>query len=374
MAALWKSKNKECDLIIDISSHSVGAVLTDFQNTKPKILFSRRLYLPLGTLAREALEKKTLESLEIILDNLLKEEVALKNKQIRKILCIMSAPWVVSGVNEISAREEKEILITQKTIDALLGKEMSEKKIITQTAVTIEKWLTQIKLNGYLIKNPIGKRAQDIKATAFESRARTEWLEKVEKIIFRRFHRESYFHSHSFILLNAIEQLFPENKNYLLIEITGETTELTIIKNGVIKRIYNFGLGKNIFLKSVAEKFGVEADIALSFLKIYQDKKAEQKFSNAISETISIAEKDWINSLNNFLENSKIKPQTIFLSVDPLFASFFKSYISNYLGKEGERKIISLGSEVLSNFIDLSGNQYDPTLALGLLSLKQIHS
>lgn len=374
MAALWKSKNKECDLIIDISSHSVGAVLTDFQNTKPKILFSRRLYLPLGTLAREALEKKTLESLEIILDNLLKEEVAPKNKQIRKILCIMSAPWVVSGVNEISAREEKEILITQKTIDALLGKEMNEKKIITQTAVTIEKWLTQIKLNGYLIKNPIGKRAQDIKATAFESRARTEWLEKVEKIIFRRFHRESYFHSHSFILLNAIEQLFPENKNYLLIEITGETTELTIIKNGVIKRIYNFGLGKNIFLKSVAEKFGVEADIALSFLKIYQDKKAEQKFSNAISETISIAEKDWINSLNNFLENSKIKPQTIFLSVDPLFASFFKSYISNYLGKEGERKIISLGSEVLSHFIDLNGNQYDPTLALGLLSLKQIHS
>lgn len=374
MAALWKSKNKECDLIIDISSHSVGAVLTDFQNTKPKILFSRRLYLPLGTLAREALEKKTLESLEIILDNLLKEEVAPKNKQIRKILCIMSAPWVVSGVNEISAREEKEILITQKTIDALLGKEMSEKKIITQTAVTIEKWLTQIKLNGYLIKNPIGKRAQDIKATAFESQARTEWLEKVEKIIFRRFHRESYFHSHSFILLNAIEQLFPENKNYLLIEITGETTELTIIKNGVIKRIYNFGLGKNVFLKSVAEKFGVEADIALSFLKIYQDKKAEQKFSNAISETISIAEKDWINSLNNFLENSKIKPQTIFLSVDPLFASFFKSYISNYLGKEGERKIISLGSEVLSHFIDLNGNQYDPTLTLGLLSLKQIHS
>ncbi|GEM_PF-6692720 len=383
----FRNIKPEINLIVDISSHSVGAALVDFAENKPAIIISDRLFLPISKEeSRQQLENSILEHLDQILEKTIRDGAhklhlkysELGDKKIEKILCVMASPWVIPKISISKKNYEKTIQITDKALDEFLKDEATSADAGSGKdkfySVGLEKILIQTKLNGYPIKNPAGRKAHEIEAVLFESRANLEWLERVEKLIYRRFHRESFFHSHILSTFTALEKIFPENKNYLLTEITGETTEITLIEDGGIKKSFGFDIGKNVFLRNISQRFNVDAEVALSFLKLYEEKGAEQKFNSDVGETVRQAEESWRKNFTEFLMKLNVNTPTIFLSVDTFFAPSFKRCIENKNEKTEKYTIINLDALTLGRFLELGDNSYDPILALSVLFLRKIHS
>lgn len=382
MSALFSKKNKEgINLIIDLSSGSVGGALVDFSEEKPKIITNQRLYLPLNhSINREFWEKSIFEKLEELLENLTKEgankfhldQEKFGERKIKKTFCVVSAPWSSSSIEKFGKTEKEPFLVTLKSIQEMAEKQSRGES--QENFMPIERRIVQVKLNGYLTENPLNKKTRKIELTAFEGRIDKKIIGNLERVISRKIQSEIIFHTHTLAVFSILEKIFPESKNYLISEITGEATELTLVEDGMIKKTISIPKGKNFFLRAVSEKFRVNPEVALSFLRLYYERKAEKNFFSAIDEIMGKNEKEWVTDLNNVLNEEKFSPTEIFLSVDPQFAGFFENYLKRDLKNLHQREIepVYLGNKFLTKLVNFKNKTYDPFLSIASLSFKNI--
>jgi len=245
------SKTGEINLIVDIGSQSVGGALVILGDV-PEIVFSKRIRLPWSKVRNE---EKTgeliLKSLNELLGIVLKEgatalhldEHKLESKKIKRVLCVVSSPWCVSKTSSLTYKGEKSLEITPKIMESILTQDESREANVTvdnKDYRLIEKKVLRVKLNGYVTLNYLNKKATNIEVSVFEGRILEEFMIKVEKILSRLINADVVFHSYTLSSLAVVQDLFPQTKNYVLTEITGGRTDVTLIEDGLIKRTESF--------------------------------------------------------------------------------------------------------------------------------------
>jgi len=400
---LKDKKKKGVYLVVDVGNFSVGVALVYLQeNHIPEIILNRRLSLPL---TEKWNKEKSLDdicqNLQKLLKIVLKESAKtlhislkkLETKKIKDVLCIVSSPWCISKIKSYGIKEKTPTEITPRLIDLITKKinkydletpESPEKQAKNLAKIgeseelykIIEKKIIQTKLNGYITFDPINKMAREIELSIFEGKILKKAIGKIGSTIHAQVSANILFHSFSLTGFAIIEEMFPESHDYLLVEVGGEITELTSVRDGLIVGSTYLESGKNLFLRNVTKEFGVNPDIALSFIKLFYEKRSEKEFNNKIKDVIKHSELEWIDNFKKTLSTLKEKlPVKIFLAMESPLVPFWSEFIKNQLIESplsSNSEVISLNNNALSQFCKFSTSESDTLLAIDTIFLDKI--
>ncbi len=357
-----KKKRGELVLVFDIGSSSVGGALFYIEESGvPNIIFSAREPI--------ILEKKiefdrfltlTMRALEVIAVKVHTAGLGAPNR----IFCVLSSPWYASQTREVFLEKNVPFIFNTKLADSLTQKEISlfKEEHISQLMGTsneirpIEIKNIKTMLNGYVTDSPINKKAKELKMSFFISMSPSKTLERIEETLGEYFHIKNIKFS-SFVLASftVARDIFIHQENFLLIDVSGEVTDISIIKKDILSESISYPLGRNFIIRGVASAFNCSLAQAKTFISLYKDGHAEAEIEKTLEPVIEKLKAQWLKAFQESLVNISNDisiPATIFITVDQDFANFFSETIkieefSQYTLTESKFRIIFLSTQAL---------------------------
>src|SRR3989344_5759849 len=331
--AILKAERDNLTLVFDIGSSSVGGAL--FWRDKsgiPKIILTVREPIVL----KEEININqflllTAQTLEIVVGKIFAAGLGAP----AKIFCVLSSPWYVSQTRIISFVKNTPFAFTAKLADDLIQKEISlfKEEHLAQYADTensvrlIELKNIKITLNGYETSDTLSQRGKELAMIVFLSMSPEKILTKIEETIARYFHsKEIKFSSFVMAFFTMIRDLYSNKDNFLLVDISGEITDISMIKKNILQESASFPLGHNFIIRGVASALNCGLGEARSFISLLKDEHADYAITKKVEPIIDKLKTEWLRkfqeSLSN-LSNDISIPVTIYMAIDKDFADFF---------------------------------------------------
>jgi len=380
---LQNSKKDEIIAILDIGSGSVGGALVSYPiNKNPKILYSVRAPIIFyDKFNYERFFKSTLLTIKKILQILYNE--SLKTGNPKQIFYILAAPWYVSQSKNIVFEDSNTFLTTREKIDTIIADQVKNLKIKINTVYenftndnmrTIEINNLQIKLNGYKTNAPYNKKINKLEANLYLSVSTQEILQSFQQITKNIFGTNRiFFNSFSLATFITMRDLYSEKQNFLLIDISGEATEISIISNGILVETFSFSLGKNFLLRTIASEMQITKEEAISLFVLFMEEKITTEKKSQIQKALEYVAIEWSEVFYKKIQSSseyKILPSLFFVVADTLFAQWFVTVIKNkkptadILFTTQFIDVILINSLVLSKFVTIENQIKKDTFLL----------
>jgi cell division ATPase FtsA len=361
-----QKKNGEVTLVIDIGSSSVGAALVLIsKEVVPKIFFSTRLHI---ALQNESEKSRSLTAVTTALESVIKT-VAAEHSVIHKTHIFFSSPWYFSETKIIKNEYDSPTLITHHTIDQITKE--SERKFVENSKSSgeiVEHRIIRTRLNGYDTSNPYNKKAKKVEVTFFASMVAKDVLESVRRIIAKHFrvHRDDVS-SFALAAFNSISGILPSERDYLIVDIRGDVTDVSLITDGALIKSVSFPQGKNNLIQNVANNSGQSQSAALSLIKVAFHNDSDPGVKIDVQKNAEKFKQVWLELYAKTLQEitgggaDVILPQTIFLMADSDIDMFFEN-IGNEIKNNGD--IRSLRHLNFRDYVETSSVPTDSFLAL----------
>lgn len=360
-----KKNNSNYSLVIDIGSESIGAAFVEqLSDNKPYIIDTERHLIPF----QEKINIKRFielmkETLEITINELKNRNVGIVPSS---CLITLASPWHASQTRVIHINSKDNFLITKDGLSEMLNNEaqafMSENTkegVMTNNSI-IESHIIQVKINGYSLEKPIGRKTNNIELFMHITSSPDTIICSLEEILKKNWPNiKVVFHSFMFSLYNTIKDKFDKSSSFLIIDIAGEVTDVTLVRNNVLLESISFPLGYRSFLRRVASQLSLEPENAYSEIKLWNKQKMSKERSDQIAEIFEKMTSDWLILFSASLKKMtevNILPRTIYLVSDDEYDTAFANAIfdksGDILGENQEKfKIKTLNSEFLSKFV-----------------------
>jgi len=295
--------------IFDIASASVGGLLFKYhKNGIPEIVNCVRkpADFPLDN-GFKPIWRSLHQAFKNVNDHLIKNV----NKKPEIAFCIFSSPWYISQTRIIKVKRDKSFMISKDLIKNLLEDEMNSFKKLWQKSplspkgksIVLEKALLKSVINGYSIKNPVSLSAENLDIFCFLSLGLKEMEEKIKEDILNYIKPNNiHFHSFSFTLFSILKNLINTEEGFMFLDITGELTDIFLIRNGIIEESNCFSRGENFLIRRLASAFNIDMAEARSIMTQYQRKELENSNSEKISTILKPAGEEWARSLKKMFE------------------------------------------------------------------------
>ena len=358
-------------LLIDVGSASVGSALVRLNKGQvPHILATTREAIPFQETLSSArfllAMNHTLERVLKLTQTSLKEHGSPKH-----IFCTLSSPWFVLKSRDIRIVGTENFKVTEDILSGFLDKDIERLKeelketLPPKDTVVIEKKIIQMKLNGYEIKNPYGQTTAQMEMTATISLSSKKVIESIERKVGQFFHTESlHFGSFPVVAFSTIRDIFPEEKNFIFLDITGEATDVSLVNNDILGGATSFPRGKNFFIREISAHFWTMHEEASSLLSMFLKDTLEGKRRATVSEIVLRSRAEWITRLEKAfatLAKVGVVPRTVFFTSDNDVARLFtglinaaksdslmsNSFEARYLDDLVVAKFVSFESEVM---------------------------
>lgn len=385
MSFFSKKKESECLLAFDIGSGSVGgAIVITTSGRIPTILYSFRsdiLFQEEATSGR--LSSLMLRSLSQAVLALSQEgfEIAgfgAKRPRIDKILVSLSAPWVVQTTSFLQLKNKEPTLITEKLFTALLEQSGSEsdtsKRPIPRGSVKIEERLIKSVLNGYETPAPYGMEALEAEFAMFSSFSLPKVIEGITETITHLFHVDRVsFHAFALIAYRALRKMYPEEANFIFVDVSGEQTEISLSSKGVIVETVTFPFGKNHIIRFLKKEANIPPSTAESFFRFYREKSGAGKVLERIEKLLEQAKEDWRSGFAKTLatlSEEVLFPKSLFIIADDSVLSLFVHALegqdfSQFAISTKTFHIMPLTAELLSSIVKWNTSEHvDPFLGM----------
>ena len=299
-----------------------------------------------------------------------------------KIFCVLSSPWYASQTRVIKLEKNTPFLFTSKIAEDLIKKEINlfkeehlMKFLNTDDKIRpIEFKNIETKLNGYITSSPLNKKIKKIEITIFISMAGNKILEKIEETIFKHFHsKDIEFSSFGMASFAVIRDIFINQNNFLLLDISGEVTDISIIKKSIIDNSISYPLGYNFMIREVANSLNCSLSEAKSIISLYKDGHALESTEKKFEPIINKLKMEWLKKFQESLvglSNNISIPITIFITVDPNLIDFFSEIIkmekfNQHTLTQSKFKIVFLNTKTLHNKTTFKNNiNRDPLLII----------
>ncbi len=367
-----KDKNAEkLILVFYVGSSSVGGAFFCTQKSGiPKIVFSIREPIALeDNIEPKRFFTSTMKSLEIVANLVHSAGVGAPEE----VYCVLSSLWYVSQTRVIKLEKNTPFIFTTKLADGLIQKEISlfEDEHSKDYAISgnpvrlIELKNIKTVLNGYETSNPINQKGKELEMTIFVSISSEQVLGKIEDIVGKHFHSKKIkFSSFALSSFAVVRDMYVQSENFLMVNVGGEVTDISMIKNNILRESISFPLGSNFMIRGVAAVSKSSLDEAKSSIYLLKDGHAADSVMKKLNPVVNKLKMEWLHkfqeSLSN-LSNDISVPSTIYLTVDKDLADFFTEIIKNeqfnqYTLTESKFKIIFLGAEVFHGMADFKEN------------------
>ena len=359
------SRSKEKDeliLVFNVGSLAVGGALFFAQKSGiPKIIFSAREPIP----AEEKIDldrflSQTIQALEIVANRIYMAKLGAPTK----IFCVLSSSWHISQTRIISLKKNTPFIFTAKLADDLIQKEIklfeeeySAKYMKVDNSVRpIELKNIKTMLNGYETPKPLNQKAKELEMTVFVSISGEQILKKIENTISKYFSFNLIkFFSFTMASFTVVRDMHTNCENFLLVDIGGEITDISMIKKNVLRESISFPLGRNFLTRGVATHLGCTLNEAASLISLFKDGHAEKMLTKKLEPIIDKLKMEWLKafqeSLSNLSHDISI-PATIYMAIDKDLADFFSETIkteqfNQYTLTESKFEVIFLSTEML---------------------------
>ena len=309
MFSFLNNSDEEVAFLIDVGNGTVtGAVVVYKKEQKPKFIFVVKKYFSTS----EILESKKLSS---DMSSLFEETLVLlttkgfehrywknKSKKVSKIMISFSSPWFLSKTKNIHITNDKEFSITEAFLHDILNNEVTILKNELKSGEgsedyeVVEKSIVHSKINGYVLDDSIGKTTKTFDASLYLSVVGKEFLNKIHDSVHKITHlgeKHIIVNTFPLVVFTVTRDHFSISPDFVLMDITSEITDLTLVKDDIIEKTVSFPSGKNFIVRQISKALNVSAEIAESTLKLFVAKKLDENMLSKVSEIMSSIEKEW---------------------------------------------------------------------------------
>jgi cell division ATPase FtsA len=216
-------------------------------------------------------------------------------------LLVFSSPWYISQTKIVTVRRNQPFKIERELFKKLIKDEAQIFKrkwrgvfLKKEHASFIEQAPIKTVLNGYTIKNPFGKSANKLNLYVYLSLCPKAIKENIKEAVSDCLNINSiYTHTFPFVLLNVLKHLINTKEGALFIDISGEITDVFIIRDNVIEEVNSFPKGENFLIRRLASAFNLNVDGARARLQQYRRGELDNNYAKKIKEVLSMAGEEW---------------------------------------------------------------------------------
>jgi|GEM_PF-4732091 len=350
---LFSSKDtKTYSLMLHLGSGSVGAaIIENSTDEKLRILYTVRESIVLRKNAGEGKEFAVIKtSLDRIIERTLVAARAksVSTRDVSRVVCVLSSPWYVSQTKIVSLEHKDTVTINSDFVDSLVEKEIAafkneldkkrENPDSPDENILVESHVIHIKLNGYPVAHPIGKKAQTVEVAMIMSFTPQGIISAVTEAV-RRFSSSGKiaFHTLSLAGFSVVRDISPDTNSFIFTEVGGEVTDVAIAKKGILLETISLPVGSNTLVRAISESLNVLPDVALSYLSIDASSTAHQDLQSSINAAKQNARDAWLKSFGNALavfSEEIFLPRDLFLIAEQGTGDFFLDLIKKSEFKE----------------------------------------
>ncbi|HEU5114737.1 MAG TPA: hypothetical protein VFT82_03150 [Candidatus Paceibacterota bacterium] len=303
-------KKAELGIVYHIGTASVGAGLVRFHaGNLPHVVYSLREPIPYQeNVDPERFLASMIEALKVINARLAKDGLAhLKFTEfgtlaVKRVFYVFSSPWAVTETKVATIKEKESFTFTRDRVDRIIEAEEKafEKEMAggDESALkglrAIERHVIDIRLNGYEVADPYGKKARFADVTFLTSLVPEALLEKISDISVKTYHPRDT-RSYSFVLasFSVIRDVFHEEKDFIFLDIGSEISDVTVVKNGLIASTASFPLGRHFIVRKVKKALGATAAEAASLIRAYEADAADKATAEKLKPILDAAAEEW---------------------------------------------------------------------------------
>ena len=362
--------------VFDIGSGNVGVAIVRVggESDRPVFLFSQRFEI---AIEEEVNFEKFAISMASALELAAKAVRDAKVSGISEVFCFLGSPWYASQTRTISFTKNNPFNVTESLIKNLVDKEIDlfkkgdlPKYASYEKMSILENYTIDCILNGYRVPNPFQKNVSSVNLSIFLSMSPSIILDQMKKIIERHVsfaHRKLFFASTVFSEYLLISNLFVKNDSYLLIDVDGEITDISVVKNNVLEETMSFPVGRNALVRDITTcKHNTQAE-ATTLIRGYISGHLELTVHEEIEECLSRVRTTWLDSFQDSLTRLAghlALPRTVFLVTESDIAPWFTDTIkreefSQYMLTDRRFSVIPLSAPSINEYCDFASNVVD---------------
>ncbi len=160
--------------------------------------------------------------------------------------------------------------------------------------------ITEVRVNGYQVTNPIGFRGKEVFFSIFNVYAPIVHLKALEAIASRldlalvSIVAESYALTRSADINSASGAIF--------IDIGGGTTDIALVRQGRVEGIKSLSLAGRAFTKRLAQSFDFDLDLAEEIKVMYSSKKLSRPVQSKLRHILEQDARVWLDGVELVLE------------------------------------------------------------------------
>lgn len=354
-------KNKEnYSLVFNISSGRVAGAI---------VKFTERAGVSVQAYSQENILMNQETALASAIDTLAKKLQKNNLTKINRVFYLFSSPWSISQTKTIRIKEFKPFKVTHEYLDRLVSEQ--EEKFQTEIAVhgrIIEKKIIQVKINGYTVNQIENKLANDLELSVFSTVVPEKVLNLIETAVAKTFVvKQSWYHSSALAVFSVVRDLFPQQEDFIQLDLTEELTDLAIIKDGLIMSLASIPLGRNHFIRALSTELKVTPEIADSMIKLNYSGKNDELASLKLGVAMDRAVKSWLDQLTVIFNSLKEKiyiSQVIYFVANNDLTDFF-------IGKL--KKMDFQVKAIDQRRVNLLNGEDDVSLKIGLIFLDKVY-
>lgn len=346
-------------IFFDIDSGSIAAACAAcYYDSKGKLIQVRSRYeirrdIPVLSKDFDRFFHLTETTLEQIAQELLRNASA----PIEAIFCNLGAPWISSQLRTVSYERQHAFKVTEQLLKKC---EDEERKLPLKRNMDfsrfddvrlVERKELDVYLNGFPTRKALGQEAKSLEIRSLSSVMSQATQDTLRHLIERVFHREPVFFSNTFFHFSSLKHLLPSENDVLCLDVSGEMTEVLLVKKDHLEEIASFPKGmSDIFRALRGEGEGSLAEVQ-SLVALYQKGKLEAATEGRFKQEAMQAFRIWFKdcyTLLDELSRKELLPGTIVLSLDRRYASFFEECflssqeLSTHFHTDKEVRVINL--------------------------------
>lgn len=332
-----RTRGENITLLIDIGSASVGGALVKIEKDKaPHILATVREDI---SFQEELSSTRFVMAMNHALDRVLKT-IQTKTKVAgvpTQIFCTLSSPWFILKSRHINVSKADAFEVTPRVLEEFLNEDIEKLKeelketLPPKDVRIIEKNIVQMKLNGYEIKNPYGQKTTRMEVSMMVGVSSMRVIQSIEKKLGNFFHTTSLrFGVFPVAAFSVVRDIFPTEKNFLFLDITGEATDVSLVSNELLVRTVSFPYGKNFFIREISAGLHTPHEEAVSLLNMFLAGTLDSSKQNEVKNLVEHAENEWIirfEKMLTLLSGKGVLSRRVLFTADTDIAELFSRII-----------------------------------------------
>ena len=312
--------------VANIESSSVSFSVVTLQSaTSASIPITRYAELPLEerTSGQHLFALK--QRLADIAKAALSDYAAKGGHSIKKMYAVIHAPWALGSVVSASMRLTKDTYISEKIMSECATKALSKS---TKNAEFLDVHQLPIVLNGYRTQHPEGKYAHLVEVAGLMSTSDATTREEIGKT-FKEVSPASHtvIHSGARAVVEAIESARPDLSDAVCMHVSGEGTEIIVLRDGIVRSYTYIAEGLRTML--VRAFPGMRPEEARAAMRLLQKHEGSDVVGGQTEDALLNAEPEMARAFGEGLAKISTQlrlPNKVFLIASPDIAPWLQKF------------------------------------------------